>query len=119
MEDDMEIMDLEEEDQDNDWGDWGADDNEEDESEPDLPCLFCDSKLHSCEGLFQHCCSFHHFDFITIRKALSLDFYGAFKLINFVRSRVSFRFFSQFIVTLGVRVSLRAQYADLFGGDSS
>ncbi|RVW93022.1 putative protein arginine N-methyltransferase 3 [Vitis vinifera] len=84
----------EEEDQDEDWGDWGADDNEEEDSDPDFLCLFCDSKYSSCDALFEHCSSIHHFDFLSTRETLSLDFYGSFKLINFVRSRVSFHFFS-------------------------
>lgn len=84
----------EEEDQDQAWADWGADDIEEEESDSDILCLFCDSKYSSCDALFEHCSSNHHFDFLSVTKTLILDFYGSFKLINFVRSRVSCHFFS-------------------------
>ena len=90
---DRELDNEEEEDQDEDWGDWGADDVEE-ESDSDILCLFCESNYSSCGALFEHCSSIHHFDFLSIRKTLNLDFYGSFKLINFVRSRVSCHFFS-------------------------
>ncbi|GFY92374.1 protein arginine methyltransferase 3 [Actinidia rufa] len=70
------------------WGDWNADDEEgEDDLDSDSPCLFCDSKYSSSDALFDHCNSIHHFDFHGIRTALGLDFYGCFKLINYVRSQ--------------------------------
>ncbi|KAK9265808.1 hypothetical protein L1049_021420 [Liquidambar formosana] len=76
-----------------DWEDWRADGDEEGEeeegSESDLTCLFCDSKYSSCDELFEHCRSTHRFDFHGVKKALSLDFYGCFKLINYVRSQVA------------------------------
>lgn len=82
--------DFEEEDEENgDWDDWNAEDGEE-ESSSDLLCLFCDTKFTSCDSLFDHCSSGHHFDFSRIKNTLSLDFYGSFKLINYVRSQVSF-----------------------------
>ena len=71
------------------WGDWNADDEEgEDDLDSDSLCLFCDSKYSSSDALLDHCNSIHHFDFHGIRKALGLDFYGCFKLINYVRSQV-------------------------------
>ncbi|KAL5732551.1 hypothetical protein ACOSP7_031908 [Xanthoceras sorbifolium] len=73
-----------------DWGDWREDDEEEEEdSEPGFQCLFCDNKYSSCDALFEHCRLTHHFDFHSIKIALDLDFYGSFKLINYVRSQVA------------------------------
>ncbi|KAF8403658.1 hypothetical protein HHK36_011762 [Tetracentron sinense] len=69
-----------------DWDDWNA---EEEDSDPDFLCLFCDAKYSSSEALFEHCTSNHNFDFQSIRKTLGLDFYGSFKLINYVRSQVA------------------------------
>ncbi|XP_027342368.1 probable protein arginine N-methyltransferase 3 [Abrus precatorius] len=70
------------------WDDW-----EGDEGDPQLEflCLFCDSHYGSCGSLFDHCASLHHFDFHAIRKALNLDFYASFKIINFIRSQVAER----------------------------
>ncbi|KAK1292577.1 putative protein arginine N-methyltransferase 3 [Acorus calamus] len=77
------------------WDDWGTD---EEDSEPDLLCLFCDRRFGSVELLFVHCESNHSFDFPGLRKDLLLDFYGCFKLINYVRSQV--RFTSQPLIGL-------------------
>ncbi|CAN6703429.1 unnamed protein product [Malus baccata var. baccata] len=74
------------------WNDWNAEPEEEDEEEEegsDLLCLFCDTRYSSCDDLFDHCTSTHRFDFQAVRKALGLNFYGSFKLINFVRSQVA------------------------------
>ncbi|XP_028782201.1 probable protein arginine N-methyltransferase 3 [Neltuma alba] len=73
------------------WDDWNGDEDEGGEggSESDFLCLFCDSKYSSCDSLFEHCAKVHYFDFPCIRKALSLDFYGSFKLINYIRSQVA------------------------------
>ncbi|GMI83307.1 protein arginine methyltransferase 3, ARABIDOPSIS THALIANA PROTEIN ARGININE METHYLTRANSFERASE 3 [Hibiscus trionum] len=83
----------EEEDDDDDFKEaWTEDENEDgDENDEDLEflCLFCDSKYGSCDALFDHCCLAHSFDFNGIRKELGLDFYGSFKLINYVRSQVA------------------------------
>ncbi|KAK8579773.1 hypothetical protein V6N13_142946 [Hibiscus sabdariffa] len=72
---------------------WTEDENEEegDENDENLEflCLFCDSKYGSCDALFDHCRLAHFFDFNGIRKELGLDFYGSFKLINYVRSQVA------------------------------
>lgn len=90
---------LEEESEDEElegWDDWEAekDDVEEegDSSDSDFLCFFCDSKYGSCDALFEHCSTLHRFDFRGIRTSLGLDFYGAFKLINYVRSQVSVLF---------------------------
>ncbi|CAN0863010.1 Probable protein arginine N-methyltransferase 3 [Linum grandiflorum] len=76
-----------EEDDDKDWNDWGEDGNEELDS--NFVCLFCVSIYTSSQELFQHCRSAHKFDFEGIRKGMGLDFYGTFKLINYVRSQVA------------------------------
>lgn len=79
----------EEEELDN-WEDWMVGDEEEGGgSESELVCLFCDSKYSSCDELFEHCRLAHKFDFHSIRKAFNLDFYGCFKLINYVRSQMA------------------------------
>ncbi|KAF5733646.1 arginine N-methyltransferase family protein [Tripterygium wilfordii] len=71
------------------WEDWMDNEEEEgDSSFDDLVCLFCDARHASCDVLFEHCRGCHHFDFYAIRNALSLDFYGSLKLINYVRSEV-------------------------------
>lgn len=80
---------LEEEEEENgDWEDWTEDDNEEG-SASDFTCLFCDSKYGSSDEMFEHCRLLHKFDFHGVKKALNLDFYGCFKLINYVRSQVA------------------------------
>lgn len=65
------------------------DEDEDEESSSSFLCLFCETVYGSCASLFDHCSSAHHFDFDGIRKALGLDFYGSFKLVNYVRSQVS------------------------------
>lgn len=74
---------------DGDWGDWEAADKDDDDVlESDFVCLFCDSRFASCDSLFEHCHLSHGFDFHGARKALKLDFYASFKLINYIRSQV-------------------------------
>ncbi|XP_015894716.3 probable protein arginine N-methyltransferase 3 [Ziziphus jujuba] len=70
-----------------DWDDWKAE--AEEGSEEAFLCLFCDSSYGSSDALFDHCTSNHHFDFRLVRESLGLDFYGCFKLINYVRSQVA------------------------------
>lgn len=81
-----EIMDFEEDEEEleNGWEDWEGDED----AESNFVCLFCHFRYSSCLALFDHCSSAHHFNFQSIRKNLCLDFYGSFKLINFVRSQV-------------------------------
>lgn len=67
------------------WDDWKTDEEDQD---PDFLCLFCNLRWNSIEILFDHCISDHSFDFQSIRKSLWLDFYGSFKLINYIRSQV-------------------------------
>ncbi|KAI3715648.1 hypothetical protein L6452_22634 [Arctium lappa] len=71
------------------WEDWTADGEEEEDNDLELLCLFCDSKYTSPNSLFQHCHSSHCFDFGSIRTTFKLDFYGCFKLLNYVRSQVA------------------------------
>lgn len=71
------------------WDDWTGDGEEEEDDDLDLMCLFCDSKFNSSNSLFEHCRSTHKFDFGSIRMTMKLDFYGCFKLINYVRSQVA------------------------------
>ncbi|XXG41195.1 hypothetical protein AAC387_Pa01g1713 [Persea americana] len=68
------------------WDDWKTDEEDQD---PDFLCLFCNLRWNSIELLFDHCISDHSFDFQSIRKSLGLDFYGSFKLINYIRSQVA------------------------------
>lgn len=76
----------EEEETEQDWGDWSEDDVG---LESGFLCLFCDAEYSSCETLFEHCRLSHCFDFHSIKTELSLDFYGSFKLINYIRSQVA------------------------------
>ncbi|XP_050235016.1 probable protein arginine N-methyltransferase 3 [Mercurialis annua] len=77
--------DEEDDNNDGDWEDWSGDD----ESNSNYLCLFCDLKFISCIELLRHCGSAHKFDLQGIIKDLSLDIYGGFKLINYVRSMVA------------------------------
>ncbi|RID63897.1 hypothetical protein BRARA_E02860 [Brassica rapa] len=76
--------------EDGDWGDWEAAEKDDDDGfESDFVCLFCDSRFVSSDSLFDHCRLSHGFDFHGARKALKLDFYASFKLINYIRSQVA------------------------------
>ncbi|RWW24444.1 hypothetical protein BHE74_00002623 [Ensete ventricosum] len=75
----------EDEEQMEEWDDWQS----EEESSSRCLCLFCPSRFGSAEILFDHCRSEHSFDFHHIVRELGLDFYGSFKLINYVRSQVA------------------------------
>lgn len=72
-----------------DWGDWDEEGGGDGFDSDHLRCLFCDSEFGSGDELFGHCRSSHRFDFYGIRGSLGLDFYGCFKLINYVRSQVA------------------------------
>lgn len=76
----------EEEETEQDWGDWSEDDGG---LESGFLCLFCDAEYSSCDTLFEHCRLSHCFDFHSVKTELRLDFYGSFKLINYIRSQVS------------------------------
>ncbi|KAG6787757.1 hypothetical protein POTOM_003802 [Populus tomentosa] len=82
--------DSEFEEENEDWDDWGEDDdNDGGENDKPFICLFLDSQFSSCSEVWEHCRLAHKFDFDGIRKELGLDFYGSFKLINYVRSQVA------------------------------
>ncbi|XP_021299978.1 probable protein arginine N-methyltransferase 3 [Herrania umbratica] len=88
----QENQEEEEDDDDDSKEPWTEEENEDDDEngeESEFLCLFCDSKYGSCDALFEHCRLTHFFDFNGIRKELGLDFYGSFKLINYVRSQVA------------------------------
>ncbi|GLT64965.1 hypothetical protein SLA2020_374240 [Shorea laevis] len=80
---------TEEEDESEDWEDWAEEEGDDEDEETEFLCLFCDSKYGTCDAHFEHCRSSHQFDFQAIRKEFGLDFYGSFKLINYVRSQVA------------------------------
>ncbi|KAD2393956.1 hypothetical protein E3N88_40933 [Mikania micrantha] len=71
------------------WEDWTADGEEDEDNDLELLCLFCDSKYNSSNSLFDHCQMSHSFDFGRIKTTMNLNFYGCFKLINYVRSQVA------------------------------
>lgn len=81
---DSEDEDMEEQ----NWDDFVADDDDED-FDSDMLCLFCVSTYKSTNELFEHCKSTHRFDFRKLKSGFELDFYGCFKLINYVRSQVA------------------------------
>lgn len=81
---DSEDEDMEEQ----NWDDFVADDDEQ--FDFDMLCLFCASIYHSSDEVFNHCESTHGFDFRGLKNRFGLDFYGCFKLINYVRSQVLF-----------------------------
>lgn len=70
------------------WGDWNDDDGSDGCSQEYL-CLFCNRRFASSDAVFSHCTSDHAFDFPNIKRSLALDFYGSFKLINYLRSEVA------------------------------
>ncbi|XP_022991200.1 probable protein arginine N-methyltransferase 3 [Cucurbita maxima] len=89
-EEDDDDDDDEQEDGEDDWDDWNADEEGSEEAfDSNFLCLFCNSKYNDCDTLFNHCNSVHYFDFHGIRRTLGLDFYGSFKVINYIRSQVA------------------------------
>ncbi|PHU00728.1 hypothetical protein BC332_30515 [Capsicum chinense] len=78
-------------DKDQNWENWENGDEEDDAMNSKLLCLFCDSTYGSSNALFEHWASAHRFHFNTLRTTFVLDFYGCFKLINYVRSKRSTR----------------------------
>ncbi|KAL9239910.1 hypothetical protein vseg_014182 [Gypsophila vaccaria] len=79
--DDTEIDELQES-----WDDWNADDSDQNDDDTQFKCLFCDLNLSSFDSFRQHCGSSHWFDFAYLKKCLKLDFYGCFKLVNYIRA---------------------------------
>lgn len=82
------IKDMDVDDKKQIWDDWNADEEYDEDDDVELLCLFCDSKYISSDSLFEHCFSSHSFDFGSIRTTMNLDFYGCFKLLNYIRSQV-------------------------------
>lgn len=83
-----ELNDSEEEDmEEQSWDDFVADDDDED-FDSDILCLFCVCTYKSSDEVFEHCKLSHKFDFRRLKNGFELDFYGCFKLINYVRSQV-------------------------------
>ncbi|KAI3790614.1 hypothetical protein L2E82_03786 [Cichorium intybus] len=82
------IKDMDEDDGEQTWEDWTSDEEKKEDDDLVL-CLFCDSKYSSSNSLFEHCRSSHSFDFGSIRTSMNLDFYGCFKLLNYIRSQVT------------------------------
>ncbi|KAL7599871.1 hypothetical protein Lser_V15G23467 [Lactuca serriola] len=82
------IKDMDVDDKKQIWEDWNADEEYDEDDDVELLCLFCDSKYISSDSLFEHCFSSHSFDFGSIRTTMNLDFYGCFKLLNYIRSQV-------------------------------
>ncbi|KAG9138275.1 hypothetical protein Leryth_001478 [Lithospermum erythrorhizon] len=78
---------------DQNWDDWDlqndAISDDDNAFDTKMVCLFCDELFDSSDALFEHCSLVHNFDFYGIKKELDLNFYGCFKLINYVRSKVA------------------------------
>ncbi|XP_024021790.1 probable protein arginine N-methyltransferase 3 [Morus notabilis] len=81
--------DEEEEEDEEEWDDWNEEEEGGNDSSSIIKCLFCDYAFDHSRSLFDHCISIHHFDFPTIRRSLSLDFYSSFNLFNYIRSLVA------------------------------
>ena len=63
-------------------------DVEPDEEPSTIVSFFDDQTFSSPSEMLAHSKEKHHFDFLTTVRRLHLDFYGAIKLVNFVRQRV-------------------------------
>ena len=61
---------------------------EEELDSDSVKCLFCEEIFTSSAQVFQHCIGAHGFNFNDICKINNLDYYGAIRLINYVRSCV-------------------------------
>lgn len=94
------------------WDDFVADEEDDEEFDSVMLCLFCASTYKSSDELFQHCKAAHCFDFSSLKNDLKLDFYGCFKLINYVRSQVLlFCFYCIFIICFIVFIVDFCSYA--------
>lgn len=63
-------------------------DMESDHETITVTSLFGTETFSSPQEMLDHCKKDHGFDFLKVVKALSLDFHGAIKLVNLIRSRV-------------------------------
>ena len=69
-----------------DEGDWL--DVEPDEEAVAIVSLFDAKVFHTVDAMLKHCQEQHSFDLVANIKRLQLDFHGAVKLVNFIRSQV-------------------------------
>ena len=53
-------------------------------------CLFCQDKLASPEAVIMHCKVKHRFDISRVHKQHRLDCFGYIKMVNYIRSTVSY-----------------------------
>ncbi|KAI9696087.1 MAG: hypothetical protein M1836_005918 [Candelina mexicana] len=66
----------------------GWEDAEPEEDNERIVCLFSDEIFPDVPSMIRHCKDNFDFDFKKVQKELALDFYGAVKLINYIRSEV-------------------------------
>ena len=69
-------------------GESGWQDVEQDEEPLAVVSLFDTQTFPNPQDMLAHCKERHDFDFLHIVKSLGLDFYGAIRLVNFVRQSV-------------------------------
>ncbi|KAJ3160571.1 hypothetical protein HDU86_000328 [Geranomyces michiganensis] len=69
------------------WEDWNEDD---DSLASSTMCLFDELVFPTALAAHEHMCSAHAFDLRQIREERNLDFYGAIRLINFIRKQTSY-----------------------------
>ena len=63
------------------------DEYEENEEEMlSIQCLFCDERMPKFEGIFEHIKELHSVDFVNSCKNASVDLYGFYKIVNYIRS---------------------------------
>ncbi|KAI9714933.1 MAG: hypothetical protein M1812_006246 [Candelaria pacifica] len=66
----------------------GWEDAEPEEYTERIVCLFSDEIFSDVKSMIRHCKDNFDFDFNIIQKELALDFYGAVKLVNYIRAEV-------------------------------
>ncbi|KAI2626812.1 S-adenosyl-L-methionine-dependent methyltransferase [Xylaria nigripes] len=66
----------------------GWDDVEGDEENLEVISLLDDRVFPDVNSMLAHCKDKHHFDFLSVRRRLRLDFHGCVKLVNYIRHRV-------------------------------
>ncbi|KAF2170254.1 hypothetical protein M409DRAFT_19857 [Zasmidium cellare ATCC 36951] len=66
----------------------GWEDLEDDTETLNIQCLFCATTFPSAKAMLDHCTESHDFDFLDVQRQHKLDFYGAIKLVNYIRSEV-------------------------------
>ncbi|KAI5862271.1 S-adenosyl-L-methionine-dependent methyltransferase [Durotheca rogersii] len=75
---------------DSDWSEGGGEQEEADDDDeaPEVISLLDDRVFPDVLSMLAHCRQKHHFDFLSVRQRLQLDFHGCVKLVNFIRQRV-------------------------------